>query len=112
MKVLFVAPEEKPVVKEIGDSLHDMQEAVGGYIQALYPWRDEVALICNEEGKLLGLPFNRPLFDDQGNMIDILVGSFFLCLVPNDSDQFLDFPDHLVEQYTQIFAPMYINVNR
>ena len=33
-----------------------MQAIVGGQIQALYPWEDSVALICNDEGKLLRLP--------------------------------------------------------
>ena len=43
-----------------------LQAAVGGDIQAVYPYEDPVALICNEEGKLLGLPLNRALFDDDG----------------------------------------------
>ena len=47
--------------------MESMQQLVGGLIQVLYPFRDaEVALICNDEGKLLGLPFNRALRDERG----------------------------------------------
>lgn len=38
-----------------------MQEIVGGTIQVLYPFAEPVALVCNDEGKLLGLPLNRAL---------------------------------------------------
>lgn len=34
MKVLVIEPGKQPVVKEIGNTLKDMQRMVGGYIQA------------------------------------------------------------------------------
>ena len=55
MKVLKLEPGEHPKELEITDSLESMQSIVGGIIQAIYPFEDTVALICNEEGKLLGL---------------------------------------------------------
>ena len=62
MKILVVEPLAAPYEKEIEGGLESMQAVVGGYIQAIYPFEDdELALICNEEGKLLGLPFNRAL---------------------------------------------------
>ena len=59
MKVLVVRPMEMPEVQEIDHTLSAMQELVGGTIQAVYPFDDPVALVCNDEGKLLGLPWNR-----------------------------------------------------
>ena len=56
MKVLVVRPMEMPEVQEIDHTLSAMQELVGGTIQAVYPFDDPVALVCNDEGKLLGLP--------------------------------------------------------
>ena len=56
MKILVVEPLEAPKIKEIDGSLEAMQKEVGGYIQALFPFEEPVALICNEEGKLHGLP--------------------------------------------------------
>lgn len=64
MKVLVVEPMKKCYTKEI-NGLEEMQALVGGYIQAIYPFPDKAAVVCNEEGKNLGLPFNRPLFDEN-----------------------------------------------
>ena len=61
MKVIIVRPLEEPVAAEIEPGLKPMQEIVGGYIQAVYPFEEPVALICNEEGKLLGLEPNRAI---------------------------------------------------
>ena len=58
MNVLVVEPGTLPYEKEI-NSLQEMQELVGGLIDAIYPYDDPVALVCNDEGLLLGLPFNR-----------------------------------------------------
>ena len=51
MKVLMVEPGKVPYAAEIGEGLEPLQAAVGGDIQAVYPYDDPVALICNEEGK-------------------------------------------------------------
>ena len=71
MKVLMVEPGKSPYAAEIESGLKSLQAAVGGDIQAVYPYEDPVALICNEEGKLLGLPLNRALFDDDDHIYDI-----------------------------------------
>ena len=65
MQVVVVEPKKKPVVQDIDSGLESMQRIVGGSIQAIYPFEEPVALICNEEGKLLGLPLNRALRDDD-----------------------------------------------
>ena len=59
MKILKLDPNDTPVIMEIEGSLASMQSLVGGRIQAVFPFPEEVALICNEEGKLMGLPYNR-----------------------------------------------------
>ena len=59
MKVLMVEPGKSPYAAEIESGLKSLQAAVGGDIQAVYPYEDPVALICNDEGKLMGLPLNR-----------------------------------------------------
>ena len=58
MKVLKVEPYQLPEVKEIDSGLSSLQHEVKGWIEATYPFEDPVAIICNEEGKLLGLPYN------------------------------------------------------
>ena len=78
MKVLMVEPGKSPYAAEIESGLKSLQAAVGGDIQAVYPYEDPVALICNEEGKLMGLPLNRALFDDDGHIYDIVSGNFLI----------------------------------
>ncbi|MEE1327552.1 MAG: DUF3846 domain-containing protein, partial [Oscillospiraceae bacterium] len=51
MKVLAVLPGKKPVKMELDGALKAMQTFVGGSIQAVYPFDDPVAIVCNEEGK-------------------------------------------------------------
>ena len=88
MKILLVEPGKKPVLSEIDGTLQSMQNIVGGTIQAIYPFEEPVALICNDEGKLLGLPLNRALRDAAGQIYDIVAGTFFLCGAPQGSDSF------------------------
>lgn len=93
-----IIPAKKPVVKEIDDSLSAMQEVVGGYIQALYPWEDPVGLICNEEGKIMGMLPNRFLLDDSGKPYDLLVGTFFLVGLDQEGD-FVSLSDEYIASF-------------
>lgn len=96
MKVLLIEPMEQPRITEIPHTLEAMQEAVGGTIQATYPWEDPVAIVCADEGKILGFPPNRMLED-----YDVLVGTFFICGLSTDS--FASIPDDLIGKYTEKF---------
>ena len=113
MKILLVEPGRRPVLKEIDGSLKSMQQAVGGTIQAIYPFDEPVALICNDEGKLLGLPLNRALRDKEGRIYDVVAGTFFLCGVPSDSDRLESMPEGVVERYQKMFLTpeVFIRVN-
>lgn len=104
MQVVVVEAKKKPEVREIGDSLESMQKIVGGLIEAVYPFDEPVALIANEEGKLLNLPLNRALRDDEGNVYDIISGTFFVCATPPDSDHFAGLTDQQVKMYMKRFS--------
>ena len=101
MTVLAVMPGKAPERMELDGSLEAMQKFVGGTIQAVYPSSDPVAIVCNDEGKLMGLERNRALRDDSGNVYDILYGPFFVCgLGYND---FIGLTDEQIEKYTKLF---------
>ena len=104
MKVIVVRPGYDPVVEKIEDTLEAMQTIVGGYIEAVYPFEDYVALLCNEESKLNGMPPNRCLFNDDGDVLDIIFGTFFLCGAPADAEDFTSIPDDLIEKYIKKFS--------
>ena len=76
--VLVVEPGKAPYTKEIGDDWRAFQAEVGGAFQIVYPGYDPVGLVCNDDGKLLGLPMNRGLRDDAGDLYDVIAGTFFL----------------------------------
>ena len=97
MNVLLVEPQKAPHEAEIGSDLKSMQNAVGGFIEAVYPYDDPVALVCNEEGKLNGLPLNRRLED-----YDIIAGTFFICGLSEDN--FASLPTDLMTKYKEKFA--------
>ena len=83
--VLIVEPGKEPYVKEIDSDLKSLQHEVGGYIEAIYPYEDPVALVCNEEGKLEGLPLNRALRDEDGDIYDVVAGTFMVVGLTDDS---------------------------
>ena len=103
MRILLIKPEKEPMIREIDGSLKSMQEAVGGYIQAIYPFEDPVALVCGDEAKLQGLPLNRALYE-QGSRIpyDIIAGTFFVCGVGDEN--FTSLTDEQIQTYTERFA--------
>ena len=103
MRILVIEPEHRPEVKEIDDSLKEMQGIVGGYIQAIYPFDEPVALVCNDEGKLMNLPPNRGLRDENGQIYDIIFGTFFLCGAPADCDHFISLTSEQIERYQKLF---------
>ena len=104
MQVVVVDPKKKPTVQDIGSDLESMQKIVGGSIEAIYPFEEPVALICNEEGKLLNLSLNRALRDDEGNVYDIISGTFFVCAAPPESDHYAGLTDQHVKTYMERFA--------
>ena len=102
MKVLVVRPMEMPAVQEIDHTLSAMQELVGGTIQAVYPFDDPVALVCNDEGKLLGLPMNRALTDDHGVPYDIVCGTFFVVGIGDEA--FTSLTEQQIEKYKDKYS--------
>ena len=101
IEVLMVEPGQYPRVERIGSDLASLQKAVDGYIQAVYPYDDPVALICGEEAKLEGKPLNRALRDGDGDIYDIVAGKFFLCGLGDEN--FASLPKELQQKYEEKF---------
>lgn len=103
ISVLLVEPGRTPKIIEIEDTLEAKQAIVGGYIEQSMPFDDDVAIICNKEGKLDGLHLNRAIYDNDGTMIDIIAGTFFICYAPIESDRYLSLPETLAKKYMEKF---------
>ena len=101
MTVLVVEPMKEPYVKEIDPGLHSLQAEVGGDIGATYPFSDPVALVCNDEGKIIGLELNRGLRDEQGELYDIMAGTFLV--VGLGEEDFASLSPELAQKYMEHF---------
>ena len=100
MNVLVVEPGYLPYEKEIQDGtdhLEQMQAIVGGLIEPIYPYHEEVAIVCNEEGLINGLPFNRSVPGGYGGVF----GTFFICGL--GEEDFRSLPPNLMERFKKEF---------
>lgn len=96
LTVVMVEPHKTPYVIEIADALSALQKAVGGYIEVVGNG-DGTLIICNEEGKLLGLEGNRRIHDGMS----IIAGTFFV--VGEDGENFRSLTESEVVKYMDRF---------
>ena len=106
LRVIVCRPGEVAEIVEIEDDLESMQELVGGLIEPYDPFYSEtdpryenVILVCNEEGNLSQMPPSRAIVDEDGHVMDIIAGPFFLCYAPVESEKFLSMPPDLEEEF-------------
>ena len=102
LDVLLVKPNEHPRNVSIGAELEDLQQAVGGSIGASYPFADDpVAIVYNDDAKLMGLPLNRALWDENGLMYDVIAGTFLV--VGLGEEDFVSLSPELAQKYEEEF---------
>ena len=101
IKVIMCRPKETAQIVEIPHTLEKMQELVDGCIQAIHPFADPVAIIANDEGKLIGSPLNRGLRTEDGQLYDIVAGTMFICGL--GEEDLTSVPDQLLEKYYDMF---------
>lgn len=98
---VFVEPMKKPTVISVDTSVEGLESIIGGYPEISKPFDDPVVLVTDESGKLKGLTKNRCIFDDGGQLKDIVAGSF---LILGDSSQGMDnLSEELIEKYKNKF---------
>ena len=101
IKVVMIEPGMFARTAEIFADLESMQEVVGGFIEAFYPFEEDVCIICNDEGKLLGMPLNRAVRSDDGDIIDVIAGPAFIC--DCSGENFASLNEEQIERYTEMF---------
>ena len=99
--VVMVEAGKPAAMATIGSDLESLQRAVGGSIEAAYFYDDPIALVCNEEGKLNGMPLNRAVKDENGEIMDIIAGKFFICGF--GEEDFASIPKELQDKYLKMF---------
>lgn len=101
LTVLMVEPGKHPRVTTLKDDLDSLQRAVsvGADYQGLIEFvslRNGDCIMCNEEGKLIGLEGNRRLGDD------VLVGVFYI-MSENENGELISLTDRKIKRYTEAF---------
>lgn len=112
LDVLLVKPGMYPQAVQIGSELEDLQKAVGGDIEAVYPYNEPVALIVNDEGKLNSSELNRALRDNEGQIYDIVAGDFLV--VGLGEEDFASLSPELMEKFEKEFhqPEMFVRMGR
>ena len=108
INVLLVSPGKAPELISIANELSSLQEAVEGNIETAHFLREGAVIICNEEGKLDGLPASRVLFDGD-EMCDAICGDF---LIAGDTgEDFASLDDEQVSHYKELFADYCVDIH-
>ena len=95
LRILMVEPHKAPYEASIPHELSAMQQTVGGLIEVVRNG-DGTLLVCNEEGKLLGMEGNRRIPGD------VLAGPFFV--VGDAGETFRSLTEEELERYRERFA--------
>ena len=102
IKVVILEPNKVARIAEIGTKLEDLQKVVGGLIEpAYYLDNPDCCVIVNEEGKMRGLPLNHAMYGEDGQMIDIIAGTAFIC--DCSGENFGSLSDKKLKKYTEKF---------
>lgn len=104
IRVLVAEPGKPCQAWEVEDELKALQALVGGNIEAVTSIEEGIAIVCNREGKLLGLPSNRPLLDPSGQSDDILHGTFFITGIQGES--FASLTDEQIGRFSSMYDGM------
>ena len=92
IRVVLVEPGKPARLADVEPCLEGYYMAIGAdIIQAVYPFKEEVCIVCDDEGKLNGSPLNRALrTEGTGEIYDIIAGTFFVCSCKNAEFSSLD----------------------
>ena len=95
MRVIYKAPGLPAEIRDVPNTLEALQELVGGYIETVTVATD-AAIICNEEGRLIGLEPNCTLLGVH------FVGSIVVAGVAGE--EFTDLPEDGVKVFLDMFG--------
>ena len=106
IKVVVVNPGKAPETKIIPNTLGALQECVGGFIELLYPWEDDTSacMYCNEEGKFNGMEWNRALYDESGDVYEIIAGPFIIVGVTDYDEYNHSLTEKQIKHYTEMYS--------
>lgn len=96
IKVIVVEVGKEPYVKEIYNTLKDMQEMVGGLIDRVptfFSEENSYDFVFNDEGKMMGLPLNRYIFEKK----DAIAGNFMVVKGDDSIGEYINIEDEEID---------------
>ena len=110
MLVVKVSPFVKePELMDVDpDKIYDIVPPDGGYIERVFPFDDPVAVLCDEEGKLKGLPINRHIRYKNGYK-DFFVGTILIVGIDRNFEE-ISLDKDLADKYVDMFRSANISV--
>lgn len=105
IKALKIMPYKAPELVEIHQDLVSLQAEVEGYIEAYYPFPENVCVICNEEGKMNGMLPNRAIYDpdDEDRILDIVFGPMLIVGINDNDEDFRSLTDNEAASFLEKF---------
>lgn len=91
LKIVYKEVGKEPIVMEIEDTLEAKQKLVGGLIEVI-PYKEDLLLVCNEEGKILNLKPNLRFPNDY------IVGNCFIVGDDSENASFKSIKDEQIEK--------------
>ena len=102
IKVILLEPGKLARVAEVEHTLDNLQRMVGGgLIEPCYYFAEQVCVVCNDEGKINGMPLNRAVYSDDKQIIDIIAGPAFICACKGED--FVSLSDEQIRRYKKRF---------
>ena len=87
MKAIIMKPGKYGEAKDIDPTYNNLCNLVGGYIEMTYPFMEaNLAVISNEESKLLDLSPNRAARWEDGTIADIYCGPMVVVGLDDDGE--------------------------
>lgn len=105
MKAIVIKPGKYAQITEIEPTHSTLRTLVGGNIEMTYPFEDEyLAVISNEEAKLLDLPPNRAARRNDGSVADIYCGTMVVVALAPEGE-YRDITNKEAKTVLQMWGP-------
>jgi hypothetical protein len=105
MKAIILKPGRHGEVTDLDLSYNNLRSLVGGNIEMTYPFEDEyLAVISNEEAKLLDLPPNRAARRADGTVADIYCGTMVVVALATEGE-YRDLTNKEAKMVLQMWGP-------
>lgn len=104
IKVLLVEPFSKPKMITIENNYQAISEIICGDVDEYMPFEDDVALLCNSDGKRLSLSASHTVTDTETGKTEIIYGSFILVGASEFDTEYHSLDDDLIDKYMDLFS--------